>query len=208
MSSAAFVVPLRDLEDAPRTLQERLPDAWLRQSLAGTDVEPAGEENGQLDVTLTKNGREVLVQGEVAVSVVVPCARTLDPARYRLEADVFLMLSPSSSRGERDSVKGASTKTSPAKTGKKGKGKGRGSPTQDDLQLSHHDAAQDVYQGDRVVLDDFLREFILLEVPMVPLREDLRSVPFEGNPSPPGERPPDPRLSPLADLKARLEKKE
>ena len=55
---------------------------------------------------------------------------------------------------------------------------------------------------------------------MVPLREDLRNAPFEANPPLPGasasseqgsegtEKPLDPRLSPLAALKAKLEKKE
>jgi uncharacterized metal-binding protein YceD (DUF177 family) len=135
----------------------------------------------------------------------VPCSRTLDPARYPIVGEVFLLLSPKHSHGSKQlqlhKKKGRQGKS-------EGRGKGRHGVEENDRLLSEEDAATDHYEGEEVVLDDFLREFILLEVPMVPLREDLRSAPFEANPSPPEQRPLDPRLSPLAELKARLEKKE
>lgn len=196
MSTRIYVVKVRDLEDGPRTIRERIPDSWLAAQLADADVSPAGTDDGRLDVTLTKQGREVLVRGQVAVTVDVPCSRTLDPARYHLTAEVFLLLRPAP--GSADESK-RSAKRAARKAGRR--------TEEEDLTLSDEDAAVDTYHGDEVALDDFLREFILLEIPMVPLREDLRSVPFEANPSPPSDRPLDPRLSPLAELKARLEKK-
>ena len=108
---------------------------------------------------------------------------------------------------------------------KPGKNAGKsGGNWENDPVLSDDDAAQDTYSGDQIVLDHFIREFILLELPMIPLREDLRGAAFEANPplpdtggawsktdaSPSGsaERPLDPRFSALAELKAQLEKKE
>lgn len=226
MTQKAYVVPLRDLEDAPKTLRQPIFDAWLREQLSDTDVAPAGQDDGELDVTLTKSGRELLVRGHLAVTVQVPCARTLDPAVYRVTPEVFLLLGPKSGDGgghergpradERGGNRGAG-RSAPAKP--KTKAKSAGS-WEDDALLDEEDAARDTYSGEQVVLDDFLREFILLEIPMVPLREDLRKAPFEATPSPPGSpsagdssqaAPPDrvdPRLSPLVALKARLEKKE
>jgi uncharacterized metal-binding protein YceD (DUF177 family) len=179
---------------------------------------------------LTKNGVEVLVQGHLDLTVSVPCARTLDPAIYRLRPEVFLMLSPAgggdpggrASRHHRDRSDRRGGKTEKKTEKKSEKNPAKKSGWDKDPELSDEYAASDTYSGDQIVLDDFLREFILLEIPMLPLREDLRGVPFEANPPLPaagasvqdasvadsGEAPLDPRLSPLRDLKARLEKKE
>lgn len=213
MEPGAFTVSIHDLESGPKELRAPLSDVWLRHSLRDTDVEPAGKEDGAVAVTLTKNGLDVLVQGRLEATVSVPCARTLDPAIYRIRPEVFLVLSPaakgSAPRGRRQR---GSTK-SDVNRGERG-------GWERDPVMKREDAAQDTYSGDMVILDDFLREFILLEVPMVPLREDLRGEANEANPPLPqhmgpntrtgagDEKPLDPRLSPLAEIKARLEKKE
>lgn len=222
-----FSVGLHELEDGPKELSGPLPNEWLARMLQDTDVQPAGESDGSLDLLLTKNGRDVLVQGHLRTTVSLPCARTLDPAVYEIRPDVFLMLSPAAGttteNRPRRADRGASKGT------KKQKHKG-GSGWENDPELSEQDAATDTYSGDKIILDDFLREFVLLELPMVPLRKDLRDKPFEANPPLPGapqatslassqesvdglpetstEKPLDPRLSPLAALKAKLENKE
>src|SRR5690606_20696570 len=127
--------------------------------------------------TLTKNGADVLVRGTLSVTVSLPCARTLDPAIYHLKPDVFLMLTPASGGEAQRSPHRDRQKNAPR--GKKPTKKGS---WENDPVLSDDDAARDTYVGDQIVLDDFLREFILLELPMLPLREDLRGLPFEANP--------------------------
>lgn len=227
VKTGTFSVSLGDLEDGPKELTGPLTREWVRNLLQDTEVEPAGDADGRLDVTLTKSGVEVLVQGYLDVTVSVPCARTLDPAIYRLKPEIFLMLSPAgggdnvlrSGGGHRDRKTPDQSQRRGKKVEKKPEKRGG---WEKDPELSDEDAASDTYSGDQIVLDDFLREFILLEIPMLPLREDLRGVPFEANPPLPaagvsvkdttvaesGETPLDPRLSPLRDLKARLEKKE
>jgi len=237
VTQKAYAVPLRDLEDGPKTLRGAVSDAWLAHQLADTDVTPAGQDDGALDVTLTKNGRDVLVRGRLTVTVQVPCARTLDPAVYRVSPEVFLLLGPKAGgageggghRAGRSphraaTTAGAGPRAQAAREGR-GASKGSGESWDQDGLLDPADAARDTYSGDHVVLDEFLREFILLEIPMVPLREDLRKAPFEATPSPPGSPSAgessrvakselsgpeelDPRLSPLIALKARLEQKE
>lgn len=223
MNRAAFTINLGDLEHGPKHLQSPLTADWVRHVLKDTEVGPGTEDGGVVDVTLTKNGTDVLVQGRLELTVSVPCARTLDPAIYHIHPDVFLMLTPGSgvsgapsraSGGKRETA----TATRPKRTSRRRPNRGG---WENDPELSDEDAAQDTYFGDQIVLDDFLREFILLEIPMLPLREDLRGVPFEASsPLPQGaatadarsaetaEEPLDPRLSPLRDLKARLENKE
>lgn len=203
---------IHELDDGPKELSGPLTREWLSHILRDTDVQPEGPDPGDLNLWLTKTGPDVLVQGSLRAVVSLPCARTLDPAIYRLRAEVFLMLTPAAGaansarrrRPEREKPPGA--KKAAKKAG-----------WETDPELSDEEAALDTYSGELIVLDEFLREFILLEVPMVPLREDLRGVPFEANPPLPdagpseensAEKPIDPRLSPLRDLKARLENKE
>lgn len=224
MTNPRFVYPVRDLESGPKLVRSRFTSEWLEQILEGTDVRPFGEDPGEISLSLSLNGRDVLVRGKLDVTIQTPCARTLDPAVYRLKPEVFLLLTKHAGDDsgrrregarERRGVAARKATTTKAKGG-----------WDEDPELSPEDAAYDSYTGDSVVLDDFLREFILLEVPMVPLREDLRDEAFAANPSPPGgstasdgladvgspdgsaEKPLDPRLSPLAELKARLEKKD
>lgn len=226
MTKPAFYASLHELEDGAKELSGPITDEWLRHILTDTDIEPAGTNDGQLDVLLTKNGLDVLVQGRLNVNVSVPCARTLDPAVYRVKPEIFLMLVPSSQRLAALSEQRHHHRRTARHSQDTRKEKGGKTVTgwESDPTLSDQDAAQDTYNGDQIVLDHFLREFILLEVPMIPLREDLRAAPFEANPPLPmthGERstahetasddadkPMDPRFSALAELKARLEKKE
>jgi uncharacterized protein len=255
-SIPSFVVPLRDLDDGPKTLEGEITPEWLRQALAETEATPAGH-SGQLSLQLSKSGREVLVRGRARVQVVMPCARTLAPITLDLEPEVVLLLQRADAPGARPAPAPkrmlASRSSAGAPAGRKataGAPKGerlageRAGPHHrprgrevtaparrrggwdGDIELSGDDAAQDTFQGEQIVLDPFVREFILLELPMFPVRQDLPSLPVDARASAPGStaepsasdndpattsgdarqpRPLDPRLAPLAELKHRLQ---
>ncbi len=295
MSTEDFVVRIADLDVGPQRLRQPIGAEWLARALADTDGEPwspsdDAEGVGEVDLDVSKNGRQILVRGRLRARVTLPCARTLDPAHYELEPELFLVLEPGaedpaqgrsrpegSARGRRAHNKSPSDALQAGKghhtvkghlagadrlagkglpdrggRGKSGrgaqelspsakKGKRRGGEWSEDPELTDEAAATDTYAGDYLYLDGFIREFIVLEFPMFPLREDLRSDAARASsplPSEPGaslgvsdagpsdvgpsgargngagatqldrEKPVDPRLSPLAELKARLEKKE
>ena len=71
---------------------------------------------------------------------------------------------------------------------KKGGRKRRG--WSDDPELREADAATDTYAGEQVVLDHFVREFLVLEIPMV-VHKDLRSEPASAIAPPPAARSPE-----------------
>ena len=210
-----FSVPLADLEYGDREIDEEIPRAWLTRALEGSEATPR-DKPGRLTVTLSKSGREVMVRGKATAFVTMPCARTLDPVDFDIAADVFLLLSPPS---------GAPARPPPKVQGAKGPGKRKtaagGAATQDrrkreeETILAEEAAARDCYEADRVTLDPFLREFLLLELPMVPLREDLRSEASPAierplDPAPEGRQAHeavDPRLAPLAAIASRLRAK-
>lgn len=175
-----------------------LTEAWLGRTFEGSDATPRGE--GRAEVKLTKQGRQVLVQGKVRADVTVPDARSLEPIELSLQPEIFLMLSPAPST-EKNEPKGKKKRRGqPAEGGKK-RGSG-GWP--EDPELSSEAAGADTYAGEQVVLDEYFREFLLLDLPMV-VRKDLNSEPAPAIAPPPAEaRPLDPRLAPLAEIADRL----
>lgn len=203
--SAEFSVPLADLESGPKWLRSPLELKWLAAALAGSGAEARGP--GRLDVELSRSGREVMVRGELEVPLTMPCVRTLDPVAVDVATEVFLLLerAPDPPRGDRK------LKARPGAAGERAQNTKKAAK-EPERELSSADSARDVFCGDDVVLDEFIREFILLELPMAPLREDLRSdeaaasTPPSPRPVEPAQQRVDPRLAPLEQLRNRLKK--
>lgn len=209
---ALFSLPVADLEYGDRDLDVEIPVDWLTATLSGTEAVPRGQA-GRLAVNVSKSGRNVMVRGRARAAVTMPCARTLDPVPVDLDAEVFLMLAPEAPPPAAPRQESAARR--PKKKGPVPKRGARREP--EAAVLEEEEAAQDTYDGEEVVLDPFVREFLLLELPMFPLREDLRSETTPAIDGPPNEpvtggekrEAVDPRLAPLAAIASRLrEKKE
>jgi len=201
VASSRFVVLLSDLEAGPKEVSFALTEAWLRDVL-----EPAGASArgaGSVTLELTKQGQEVMVRGQASFGATLPCVVTLDPVAYDLKSEIFLMLKPGK----------------PAEATRRLKGEPKGEPRPPrrkrrpadgdvELEASSEERARDTFEGDEIALDDFIREFVLLELPLYPRRPDLPSPeesivsrPLAG---PTGEPSIDPRLQPLAKIAERL----
>ena len=205
---------LADLERGPKQVTWPVLPAWLEKALVGTEACP-GSKPGELDIELSKNGREIMARGNLRVDLMMPCARTLEPVPVEVSTEVFLLLSPAVEPAPARRPRRAERGKTPAPKGKAQKSAGRGSGGPgwaEDPVLTDKDAARDTYSGDTVVLDPFIREFLLLELPMVPMQKGL---PSEEPPTiapssagSPAERPVDPRLLPLVAIASRLRGKE
>jgi uncharacterized protein len=191
---AAFVVPVHDLDVDGRSVHFDLTAAWLRGALEGCEMQPA-EAGGNLEAHLTKSGNDVLVQGQIDVELLIPCARCLRPVTLRPHIELALLLYPVAEK----------TSRSRPPPGQKGKAQ-----ADDSTEFSEDDAGIDTYEGDEVVLDRFVREAILLESPIFPLcseacegiRPASESLPASG------QAVTDPRLLPLLELAKRRTPKE
>lgn len=224
MSRPELVIPVADLERGPKHADFVLSTGWLRRALEGTDA--SIERAGQLAVTLSKNGTSVLVRGQLAADLTLPCVVTLDPVPVPVRVDILLMLSPRDGATTEHESRIARRRARPSKAeglsqpdkkqadrpGRpKNLGKAEGKWEETPV-LTDETAGQDYFEGHEVVLDDFVREFLILELPMFPRRSDLPTDDLTANPplpagsQPKGDKPLDPRLSPLAELKSRLEK--
>ena len=195
MQRAQFSVSIRDLERSDQHRQYELSPAWLDEALGQSEARSDGTP-GSFEVDLHKNGREVLVKGMARARVTMPCARTMEPVPVNLEAEILLLLSPRA-----PAPGGAPAQRRPRRA--------REENEATDEQLSAELAARDEYDGDHVELDGFVREHLLLELPLFPVKSDL---PFEPapatdpRPDEAEEETVDPRLAPLAALAKQLQR--
>ena len=214
MSDHRYTVTIADLERGPKEVHWDLPVDWLAQTLADTDATPVG--SGTLDAKLGLNGREVLVRGTISVTVTMPCVRTLEPIELTLQPELFLLLAPPVSpssplpRRHRGGTHGATASRQRKHQSMDATNDTKG--WERDPTLTEHDAARDTHDGEKVVLDAFIREFLVLELPMAPRRSDLPSVldaattPAPQDPGAAGGPPVDPRLAPLLEIASRMRK--
>lgn len=177
-----FEIPVSELDAGGRDYHFPVRAAWLRSILEDTEAS-AGEGDGSLDVRMSMSGRDVALHGRLKAELSSTCGRCLGPAHVHVDQDVTALFAPKST----------------LKT-----------PKDKEYEFAPEEADVLGYEGETVVLDDFVRDEILLEIPMIPLcSEDC-----------PGIRPPspseeesakapaiDPRLAPLLQIQPSSGKK-
>jgi uncharacterized protein len=138
-----------DLDSAGRPYVFPLRAAWIRGALEDHEATTAGED-GELDIRASKSGNDVVVHGTLRASLVAPCARCLKPARFEVREPVSVLYAPRGSLAGRD------------------KGKGSGGKA-DEREISPEEADTLPYDGETVVLDDLVRDELILQTPSFPL---------------------------------------
>jgi uncharacterized protein len=190
-------VTANDIDAAGLALDAELPPAWLEAELR--DASLTATAPGHVSARLSRTGDDVVVRGRVKASLTTPCARCTEPAAVVVDGELSLLLRPAPAAHP---AKTAAKHAPKAHNGKPAKP----SAKEEEYEFTSEEADLDTYNGETVVLDEFVREAILLEVPNFPLcSEDCAGIrPAAG--STPAEEPPrlDPRLSPLGALKAKL----
>src|SRR5262245_7954968 len=141
----AFVVPIHDLDVTGRDVTFRISPAWLRGALEACEMQPAGRE-GRIDAHLTKTGNDVLLQAQVDVELVIPCARCLKEVALRPHIELALLLHPA---GHPDLAKRPATR----RGGKAAEGADKAA--NENIEFSGEEADIDTYEGEEVVLDRF-----------------------------------------------------
>jgi uncharacterized protein len=177
MSEREFAIPVRDLDAAGKPFRFPVRTAWVRGALEGTQFGPA-DQDGQLELRLSKSGTDVVVRGSLQADITVPCARCLEPAHVAVNEDISVLVVPATSMRESPGMK-------------------------DDDDLAPDQADLIPYDGETVVLDDLVRDELMLAIPMIPLcSEACPGIRPQLAPEEP-ERAPgvDPRLRPLLRLK-------
>jgi uncharacterized protein len=179
MSPHEFSIPVHDLDAAGKAVQLPIRASWLRSALEGTDV-GASSTDGSVDLRVSKSGADVVIRGTVRAELTVTCARCLEPARVAV----------------REELSALAVLGSPEDATSGGVG-------EDEDDGSADDADTIAYDGDTVVLDDLVRDELLLAIPMIPLcSESCPGISADSaNSGSADEAGIDPRLRPLLKLK-------
>ncbi len=146
-----FSIPVHDLDAAGKAFRFPVRAAWVRGALEATNVSPTSSD-GEIDVRVSKSGNDVVIHGTLRYDLTVPCARCLEPAHVSVRETLSTL-----------AVAGAPSK---------GGGKHHDDSDGEDADLAIDDANTIPYDGDTVVLDDLVRDEILLGIPMIPLCSD------------------------------------
>jgi uncharacterized protein len=175
-----FAVPASSLDAGGQSFRFALRAAWIRGALAGNEATDAGED-GELDVRLSKSNNDVVVHGRITAKLRAPCARCLEQVTIPVDQAVSALMVPSTKLKD---------------------------PAANEYEFRSDEADTLPYDGETVVLDDLVRDELLLEIPMIPLcREDCPGMgdrPAQQAES--AEKPVDPRLLPLLRLKQQTTK--
>jgi len=204
-----IAISANDIDIAGRALEVPLPAGWLSGELA--DAEVSATEPGRLQVRLSRSGiADIVVRGRVQARVSTPCARCLGPAHVPVDTELALLLRPAPKADPR--ANGAGDKDGAARKPAKAASKDK----EPEYEFSSEEADHDVYDGETVVLDEFVREAILLELPSFPLcSEACPGIGPAASGSAAEDEPPDPgaphpegaqekRPASLADLRDRF----
>ncbi len=172
-----FVLHVPDIDEAGKHYHFPVRREWLTSVLKGTEVS-ADEQapEGELDIRVHKQGADILLRGHVTVGLVTECARCLAPAKIKADADLTSLLT----------ARGSDLRPEP-----------------DEVELTPEEIEREFFTGDQIVLDEVVREHLLLEVPIKPLcTEDCPGIPVPAAVAGPVETTGgvDPRLAPLLKL--------
>jgi len=183
MTPHEFVISAGDLDAGGRRYLFPVRVPWMRMALEDHEA-TAGGSDGKLDVRASKSGSDVVVHGTLQATLSVPCARCLEPVTVEIDEPISLLVVTQT---------GVSNKKSPSE--------------EDEVLAGEADTVP--YDGETVVLDDFVRDELILQTPNFPLcSEDCPgispSLPRRDWTSAP-DRPVDPRLLPLLRLRTHKE---
>ena len=172
-SDSLFTMDLEDLEKGPENIDRDIPLDWLGQEMKACEynVEPT---RAHTRMTLNASDQGVLVSGSASVRVKTECGKCLAEIYLDLECALNSFLMPIEARQELEDR---------------------------DDELTPQDLKREWYDNDTIVLDELVRDAIMLELPMNPRCSDscpgIEMQALDKN----KEDYIDPRLAPLASIK-------
>jgi uncharacterized protein len=184
---AELVLHVHDINEDGKDYSFTLSEAWLTASLAEAGLRPDPKHvTGALEVHAQKNDAEYLVNGRIDADLVTDCARCLEEAKVPAHVSFAYLFSRNAdaARLDADAAEG----------------------DEDEAALQ-----REPFKGHEIVLDDLVREHIVLECPMQPLcSPDCKGIPVPAHVRPPedvfgpSDGSIDPRLAPLMRLRDKV----
>jgi uncharacterized protein len=178
----ALLIPIHNLDSVGKDFVFALDAAWLRTQFAETGVDGDASSPGEVAVHAQRNGSEILVHGRAHARLVTECGRCLSPVALDVECTLAALYAPEA-------------------------GAVRHAPEDDeeDLDIDPDAPDREFYRGEEVAIDELVRDYLLLELPMQPRCEPECALPAVKKSARAGAQPEfggeiDPRLMPLLKL--------
>jgi uncharacterized protein len=187
---AEFVLHVPDIDEVGKDYTFELPRAWVDAQLADASLHADPKAaSGSAQVHAQQNGVEFLVTGSLRAQLVTECVRCLGEAVVPVDVELAALYT----RG-----------VDPAHVGRS-----KRKPEPLELDDEDDDLQRETFTGNDIVLDELVREHLVLEVPMQPLcSEDCQGIAVPEHLRPPadtfgaaGAGAIDPRLAPLQRLR-------
>lgn len=196
-----FALQVVDIDETGRDYSFELKQPWLESSLADANLHPDPDAApGKLQLHAQKNGTEYLVEGRVVANLTTECSRCLGVAKVPVDTRFATLFTRAAGGPHAHGKQGAHAPNTVDEVDEEFEG--------EDGELSREE-----FSGHEIVLDDLIREYLVLECPMQP----LCSVDCTGIAVPKHVRPPedvfgrgatdskvDPRLAPLLRLRDKV----
>jgi uncharacterized metal-binding protein YceD (DUF177 family) len=208
-----FALQVIDIDETGKDYSFELKQPWLEQSLADANLRADPElKTGSLEVHAQKNGTEYLLEGRVRANLTTECSRCLGAAKVPVDTQ-FATLFARAAGGHGAGHKGPARRHAAHKDAvhKDGAGHGASAPEEVELDEDDDEVVREEFSGHEIVLDNLIREYLVLECPMQPLCSEACT----GIAVPKHVRPPedvfgqsdskvDPRLAPLLRLRDKV----
>jgi uncharacterized metal-binding protein YceD (DUF177 family) len=172
-------IPLHDLDALGKDFVFALDASWLNAKLEGTGVSGDATTPGEVTVHAQRNGGEILVHGKAHARLVAECVRCLKGTPLDVSCDLAALYAPRPA-GMTDDEE-----------------------DDEDADIDPDEPDREFYTGDQVEIDELVRDYLVLELPMQPRCEPPCNLDIPEHmraPSDFGERGLDPRLAPLQKL--------
>jgi uncharacterized metal-binding protein YceD (DUF177 family) len=148
---ADLLIPVHELDSQGKDFVFALDEAWLERVLADTGVRgDTSEGAGAVEVHAQRNGREILVHGHAHARLVTECVRCLKGLPLEVSCDLAALYAPA--EGREHGAEGRSGRA----------------PEHDEDDLDPDQPDREFYSGEEVAIDDLVRDYLLLELPMQP----------------------------------------
>ncbi|HEY6880027.1 MAG TPA: DUF177 domain-containing protein [Polyangiales bacterium] len=174
----ALLIPIHNLDSVGKDFVFALDEAWLRGAFADTGVQGDVSAPGEVSVHAQRNGSEILVHGRAHARLITECGRCLGPVPVDVACDLAALYAPQVGAPRPDAEE-----------------------DEEDLDIDPDAPDREFYTGEQVAIDDLVRDYLLLELPMQPRCEPECELPLgvKGGTQELGEEI-DPRLQPLLKL--------
>jgi uncharacterized protein len=172
-----FVVDVTLLRDGPQRIDADIPSDWLSRELSFCEYDIRPEE-GRVSLVAEPCSGGVLVRGHVKTRLVSPCGICLEPTEISQHISIGTYLFPKTAAPS----------------------------VPEEEELTPDELDKEWYDGDHIVLDDLIRDNIMLELPMNPRCGDNCPGLAEFDAALKSKTDPDPRLARLASIDLAAEK--